>query len=133
MSRPVFPSAAMLAAVAAGGAVGALLRWALLEVAPDGPGFPWTTFAINVSGSLALALAAAVLPPHRQLLALALGPGVLGGYTTFSAYAEEGRRLLDEGAPGLAVGYLAGTLIACVVAVRVAGVLVNRRRQDLVT
>ena len=108
-------------AVALGGAVGALLRWALGEAVPDGTGFPWTTFAINVTGSLALAL----LPRSGQVrrhptLAVALGPGLLGGYTTLSAYAEGTRALLDDGRTWTALAYLLGTLAACLVAVALA-------------
>jgi CrcB protein len=108
-------------AVALGGAVGALLRWALGEAVPDGTGFPWTTFAINVTGSLALAL----LPRSGRVLrhptlALALGPGLLGGYTTLSAYAEGTRGLLDDGRTWTALAYLLGTLAACLVAVALA-------------
>ncbi len=112
--------AAALAAVAAGGALGAVLRWAATYAVPDGSGFPWTTFAINVAGSLALALlpAAAVIR-RRHLLTLALGPGLLGGFTTFSAYAGQGRGLLGDGRPGPALAYLLGTVAACLVAVHV--------------
>ena len=71
------------------------------ELVPDGAGFPWTTFAINVTGSLALALLPAIgrVRP-RPWLAAALGPGVLGGYTTLSTYAEQGRALLADGRLG---------------------------------
>jgi CrcB protein len=48
---------------------------------------------------------------------VALGPGVLGGFTTLSAYAEQGRRLVDDGDAVLAGAYLVGTLGACLVAV----------------
>jgi CrcB protein len=105
-------------AVAVGGALGALLRWFLGDVLSDGTGFPWTTFAINVSGSLVLAalpLSAALR--HNRVLAAGLGPGLLGGYTTLSAYSEETRALLDDGQTGTALLYLAGTLAACLVAV----------------
>lgn len=112
--------AGALAAVAAGGALGAVLRWAATYALPDGSGFPWTTFAINVLGSLALALVPAVAAIRRRhLLTLALGPGVLGGFTTFSAYAEQGRALIDHGRPVLALAYLLGTIAACLVAVHV--------------
>jgi CrcB protein len=105
-------------AVAVGGAVGAVLRWLLGDVLPDGTGFPWTTFAINVSGSLVLAalpMSAAVR--HHQVLAAGLGPGLMGGYTTLSAYSEETRSLLGDGQTATALLYLAGTFVACVVAV----------------
>jgi len=107
--------------VAFGAAVGALLRWALGDAMPDGSGFPWTTFTINVSGSLVLA----VLPVfevvrRHQALAAGLGPGLLGGYTTLSAYSEQTRALLDDGRTTTALLYLLGTLGACLVAVALA-------------
>ncbi len=116
------PAPALLLAVAVGGALGGTLRWWLGDLVPDGDGFPWTTFAINVTGSLALAL----LPAfggvrHRPALAAGLGPGVLGGYTTLSTYAEQGRALLADGRAGLAATYLLGTLAACLLAVTLAG------------
>jgi len=108
-------------AVALGGAVGALLRWWLGEAVPDGGGFPWTTFAINVSGSLVLALLPALSGVRRRpALAAALGPGLLGGYTTLSAYAEQSRALLASGELVTATAYVVGTLAACLVAVALA-------------
>ncbi len=104
--------------MAVGGALGAVLRWTATYAVPDGSGFPWTTFAINVSGSLALALLPALAAVRRRhLLVLALGPGLLGGFTTFSAYAEQGRGLFGSGHPALALAYLLGTVAACLVAV----------------
>lgn len=115
------PLPRLVGAVAVGGAVGALLRYALGEVAADGAGFPWTTFAINVSGAFLLALLPVFGAVRRsRLLAVALGPGVLGGYTTLSATSEQGRSLLDQGRPALAAAYLLGTLAASLVAVQVA-------------
>lgn len=109
-----------LLAVALGGALGSVLRWALGEAIPDGPGFPWTSFAINVSGSLALALVlGSALRRERTLLVLFLAPGVLGGFTTLSAYAEQGRSLLAAGEPVTALAYLLGTLVVAVGAVAV--------------
>ena len=105
-------------AVALGGALGAMLRWALGDAVPDGAGFPWTTFIINVSGSLVLAwLPAFDVVRRRQVLAAALGPGLLGGYTTLSTYSEQTRTLLADGQTTTALLYLFGTLAACLVAV----------------
>lgn len=114
--------APVLLAVAAGGAAGALLRWQLGDWFPaSSDTFPWTTFAINVSGSTLLALLPAVAGVHRRpLLAPALGTGVLGGFTTLSAYSEETRVLLASGHTGLAAAYLLGTLAACLLGVAVA-------------
>jgi fluoride exporter len=105
-------------AVALGGALGAVLRWALGDAVPDGAGFPWTTFVVNVTGSLVLGL----LPVfdavrRRRVLAAGLGPGLLGGYTTLSTYSEQTRALLADGQTTTALLYLLGTLAACLVAV----------------
>lgn len=104
----------LVLAVAAGGAAGGLSRYGAGLAVPDGDGFPWTTFAINVVGSALLA-GLLLLPSARRspTWAAALGPGVLGGFTTFSATSEQGRALLEAGHDGLALTYLAGTLLAC--------------------
>ena len=105
-------------AVAVGGALGAVLRWALGDAVPDGAGFPWTTFVINVTGSLVLAwLPVFDVVRRRRVLAAALGPGLLGGYTTLSAYSEQTRELLADGQTTTALLYLFGTLAVCLVAV----------------
>lgn len=117
--------------VGAGGALGAVLRWALGELVPDGDGFPWTTFAINVTGSLALALLPTLTVVRRRpLLPLFLGTGMLGGFTTLSAYADQARELLDDGAVGLAGVYLTGTLAAAVLAVLLARHLTTDSERD---
>lgn len=115
-------------AVALGGAVGALARWGLTGAFPAAPdAFPWATFAINVTGSFALALLPALaVVRRRRLLAAGLGPGLLGGFTTMSAYSEQTRALLDHGRAGTAGLYLVATLGACLVAVAVAGRVVRR-------
>ena len=104
-----------LALVAAGAAVGAVLRWSLGEAVPDGSGFPWTTLAINVVGAFALgALPLLVRREHRATLLL--GPGLLGGFTTVSTYADQARTLAAAGDAVLAGAYLAGTLVAALLA-----------------
>jgi CrcB protein len=118
----VAPGPATYAAVALGGALGATARWWLGDIVPDGDGFPWTTFAINVTGSLALALLPVLAAVRRRpTLAAGLGPGVLGGYPTLSAYAEQSRALVGDGRATLAAAYLLGTLAACLAAVVLAG------------
>jgi CrcB protein len=108
--------------VALGGAVGAVARWAITEATPtDAHGFPWTTFAINVLGSFALALLPGIDRVRRsRTLAVGLGPGVLGGFTTLSAASEQSRSLLAAGHAGLAGSYLLGTLAVGLAAVLVA-------------
>lgn len=114
--------AAALVAVALGGATGAVARWLLDGWFPtEGSAFPWTTFAINVGGSVLLALLPATAPVRRHpLLPAALGTGVLGGFTTLSAYSEETRSLLAAGETVTAAAYLLGTLAACLVGVALA-------------
>ncbi len=118
------PPAASLAAAAVGGAVGAVLRWVLttLEPAPTGH-LPWTVLLINVAGAALLA-AVPLLPAARRTpwVAVLLGTGVLGGFTTMSTASTDTFVLLDTGHPGLAVTYAAGTLAAALLAVA----LVNR-------
>ncbi|MEO5664025.1 MAG: CrcB family protein [Nocardioides sp.] len=113
--------AADLALVAAGGASGAVLRWSFGELAPQGSGFPWTTFAINVAGCLALGLLPLVAPRDHRLTLL-LGPGLLGGFTTVSTYADQARGLAADGDVALAGLYVIGTL-----AVALAAAVVGRR------
>ena len=109
-----------LLGVAVGGALGALLRWWLGELLPSGSGFPWTTFVVNVSGAgLLAALPAFAAVRRRPGLAAALGPGVLGGYTTLSAYSEQTRALLADDRVATGAAYVLGTLVACLVVVAV--------------
>lgn len=123
MSHPPLPTAVL--AVACGGAVGAVLRWWAGELVPDGTGFAWTTFTVNVVGCALLALLPAVLvgrvrPRTEAVAAVFLGPGVLGGFTTLSSYSEQTRALLADGRTALAATYLIGTLATCLVAVAAA-------------
>jgi CrcB protein len=112
----------VFAAVALGGAAGACARYGLSVAFPDvGTGFPWTTFAINVTGSFLLALLPAFPLVRRHVhLPPLLGTGVLGGFTTLSTYSEQTRALLAAGQDGTALAYLVGTLAACLAAVAVA-------------
>lgn len=130
MTSPPLPR--LLLAVAVGGAAGAVLRWWLTDLWPaPTDSFPWSTFAVNVAGSFVLALLPAFLAVRRnRLLAVGLGPGLLGGFTTLSAYSEQTRALLDHGETVTAGLYLLGTLAACLVAVAVAdlGSSVAQRR-----
>lgn len=106
--------------IAAGGALGGGLRWALNEAWPTDPGeFPWATFVENVTGCLVLgALLVFLLDvwrPHRYARPF-LGIGLLGGFTTFSAYTSDTRALLLDGQALLAFAYLFGTLLAALAA-----------------
>jgi CrcB protein len=111
-----------LGVIALGGAAGASARHEISVLFPDaGSGFPWTTFAINVVGSLLLAAlpALSVVRRHPHLPPL-LGTGVLGGFTTLSAYSEQARHLVASGSTEVAAAYVLGTLGACLLAVAAA-------------
>ena len=108
--------------VALGGAAGASCRYWVGQAIPvTTHSFPWATFTVNVTGSFLLALlpAFAIVVDHR-LLPPALGTGVLGGYTTFSSFAEETRHLAAGGHEAVAAAYVAATFAACLVAVAIA-------------
>ncbi len=108
--------------VAIGGAAGSCLRyWVSLLLAPltIGQGFPWATFTVNVVGSLGLGLVF-VLAEDRSWfgadLRLLLGSGVMGGFTTYSAFNLESIGLMQNAAFGRAALYMAGTVLVCLAA-----------------
>ena len=110
----------LLAVISAGGALGALGRYAVTEAFPaEAGGFPWATFAINVIGCLLIGVLMVLLTDvwaGRRLIRPFLGVGVLGGFTTFSTYVVDIQRLVDVGAAGTGLAYLAGTLTAALAA-----------------
>ncbi len=119
----------ILAAIALGGAIGAVARYGLMLALPTRVGrFPWGTFTINVSGSLVLGLLLVLLaerfPPSRYARPF-IGTGVIGAYTTFSTYAVETDLLVRNGHPGVAAGYALGSLAAGLIAAW-AGVVAGR-------
>lgn len=124
------PSAALrVAAVAIGGALGAVARTALVEAMPPGDGWPWATFTANMAGTAILAfLFAVLLHPGRatRLWRLLAGTGFCGALTTFSAFQVEAIDLARDGHPGLAAGYVAASL-AGGLALAVAAAGIGRR------
>jgi fluoride exporter len=107
-------------AVAAGGAVGGCIRYGVDLLLPSGaPAFPWATLTVNVTGSFLLALLLVLIlevwPPSR-LLRPFLAVGLLGSLTTFSTWMLEFDQLMYVGATTTAVSYLAGSLVAGVLA-----------------
>ena len=120
----------VLAAIAAGGALGAAARYGAGQLWPDKPGsFAWTTVAINLLGCLLIGVLMPVVVERGRghpLLRPLLGTGVLGGFTTFSTYATDTQALLAAGRWAPAVGYVLLTLLGAVGAV-LAGQLLGRR------
>jgi CrcB protein len=123
------PPWSVLGVISAGGALGSLARYGIGYALPSPPaGFPWATFTVNVTGCLltgALMVLVTDVWGGRRLVRPFLGVGVLGGYTTFSTYVVDTQRLVDRGAAGTGLLYLAGTLLAALPAVY-AGVLLTR-------
>lgn len=122
--------APVLAAVAVGGAAGACARYGAGLIWPTASdAFPWTTFGINVVGCAVIGMFMVVISDvwaaHR-LLRPFFGTGVLGGFTTFSTFAVDARRLVDEGHARIGLGYLAATPVAALTAVWLAAVATRR-------
>jgi CrcB protein len=108
----------VLAAIAAGGVLGAEARYAIGALLPHTrDAWPWSTLLINVSGCVligALMVVIIELAYGHRLLRPFLGVGVLGGYTTFSTASVEALSLVDAGRPGAALGYVVATPVLAV-------------------
>ena len=109
-----------LVLVMAGGAFGAALRWQAGRIALErlGPDFPWGTWLVNLTGSFLAGLAAGLLIGQGSAgepLRLFLLVGVLGGFTTFSAFSLEAAFMIQRGqhlaAASYAVSSFAGSVL----------------------
>jgi CrcB protein len=116
--------AAVLGAVSAGGVLGSCARYGSGRLWPTPPAaFPWTTLLINAVGCAAIGVLMVMIvearpnAPAHPLARPFLVTGVLGGFTTFSTYSLDARRLVDGDRPGLGLLYLAATLLAALAAV----------------
>ena len=117
-------------AVAAGGALGALARYGLDSAIERRTFsvFPWSTFAINLSGCFIIGVVVAALVDRHHVPAwvrAGIVIGVLGGYTTFSTFAQESLDLVEAEDFALALLYGLGSLGVGVTAVFL-GSLVGR-------
>ncbi len=101
--------------VALGGAIGSAARYGVGLAAARwlGLAFPWGTLTVNIIGGLAMGLLAARTGPEQEQVRLLLGVGVLGGFTTFSAFSLETVRLMEH-QPGLAILYAGASLVLSV-------------------
>ena len=98
-----------------GGAAGAGLRWEFgrLALARLGPGFPWGTLGVNLIGGLLMGILAGAMMgqgPERPLWLL-LAVGLLGGFTTFSAFSLDLVVMLEDGQLGTAGVYVAASVL----------------------
>lgn len=120
----------IIAAVSVGGGIGASARYGAALLWPTVPGsFPWTTFVVNVIGcgiiGVFMVIITDVWAAHR-LVRPFFGTGVLGGFTTFSTYAVDIQRLVDQGHAGTGLAYLAATMLAALAAVWTTANLTRR-------
>lgn len=104
-----------------GGAIGAGARHLTgrAAIALWGPAFPWGTLIVNLAGGMAMGLLAGWLAARNdggEALRYLLGVGVLGGYTTFSAFSLETATMIQRGEFGVAVAYILVSVIGSVVA-----------------
>jgi CrcB protein len=107
--------------VAAGGAIGASLRHLvnLAALRLVGPGFPWGTMAINIAGSLAMGVFIEVLARRFNAsneLRLFVATGILGGFTTFSAFSLDFVVLWERGAALSAMAYAIASVVGAILA-----------------
>jgi CrcB protein len=110
----------IVAAVAAGGAIGSVVRYFVAQVqGPTWTGFPYGIFLVNVSGGLVMgiltelmALRLNVSPEIRAFLTT----GVMGGYTTFSTFSLESALLIQRGQMVTASSYVLGSAVLSIVA-----------------
>ena len=122
-----------LAAIFAGGMVGAVLRvWLTTQFVSPAISWPWAVFGINVTGSAALAYFSTRLQerlPQSTYRRPLLGTGFCGAYTTFSTMQVEILEMLDHDRYGLAVGYAAASVTAGYTAIWLTTAFVRRARQ----
>lgn len=108
--------------VAAGGAIGASARYLVgsATLRTFGPDFPYGTLIVNVVGSLAIGLLVGVLADRAagtESIRLFLATGILGGFTTFSAFSLDFADLWERGDAATAIGYAALSIGLSVAAV----------------
>lgn len=113
-----------------GGAIGAGARHLVgaAMLARLGPGFPWWTLSINIAGSLAMGLLIGSLARSggTEAARLFFGVGVLGGFTTFSAFSLEFWTLFERGQAVQAFAYVAASVIGAIAACGI-GLLMMRQ------
>jgi fluoride exporter len=121
-----------LAAIYAGGLLGAVARVGLVQAAPHGVGeWPWATFAANMAGALLLGLFVTRLqerlPPSSYPRPF-LGTGLCGALTTFSTLQLELFDMLDSGHLALAAAYASATLLCGFACIHLTSAAVRRTR-----
>lgn len=118
--------------VAVGGAAGSVARYLVGAAALRwiGPGWPWGTLTVNLVGGLLMGLVTGWLAQagagRQEALRVLLAVGVLGGFTTFSAFSLETALMIEKRAYGQAFSYTAASVVLALAAL-FAGLLLARR------
>lgn len=108
-----------------GGAFGSGARYLFGRWTLDafGPGFPWGTLGVNLIGGLLMGVLAGLLarsvPESGETARVLVGVGVLGGFTTFSAFSLDTVLLFERGDWGLAFAYILASVIGAILALAV--------------
>ena len=119
--------------VAAGGALGAVARYGVgvwtMRLFPGGQ-WPWATLTVNAVGGLLMGLLAGWLAfrggAHGESIRLFAAVGVLGGFTTFSAFSLEAALMIERRQLAMAGGYVAASVVLSIAALFI-GLMVARR------
>jgi CrcB protein len=113
--------------VALGGAIGASARYmtGLMMARLLGKGFPYGTLTVNIVGSFLMGVLVVVLAQTGNRFAPLLMTGILGGFTTFSAFSLDAVTLYERGQVAVAGGYVAASVIVSIAAL-FAGLLLAR-------
>lgn len=139
-ARPAHLQPVLVALVALGGAVGTTARYGLASAWPTGDGWPVATLTANLLGAFLLgalleALAGRAETARGRVLRLAVGTGVLGGFTTFSSLAIEVERFAARGEAAVGVAYglasVALGVLAALAGVAVAAHVEGRRTTEV--
>lgn len=103
--------------VALGGALGSTARYAVQSyaLARFGDRFPWGTLAVNLAGAAAMGLLVGAASGRSATVLVFLGSGVLGGFTTYSAFNQDILNLALKGELGRAAAYLGATVLGALV------------------
>ena len=107
--------------VMAGGALGAALRYLVSLALTGRGGFPYATLAVNLLGGFAMGVLAALVlrGVASEGLRLFVGVGILGGFTTFSAFSLESFQMIERGQVALAGSYAVASVIGSIAALAV--------------
>jgi CrcB protein len=124
-------SAILYAWVALGSVIGGLARYFVSLALATGPGFPWATLFINVTGSFIIGFYATLTGPDGRMLARPehrqfVMTGFCGGYTTFSTFSLETFRLFHDGAKYAALAYVGASVAGWLTAVWLGHMMAGR-------